>query len=219
MPATKQKDIREYNRKRHFEVTQEPKGEVRKHAGSDRVFVIQKHDASRLHYDLRLEVEGVMASWAVPKGPTLRTGIRRLAAHVEDHPIDYNTFEGNIPEGEYGAGSVIVWDRGTYENLREPPHKPKRSQKSMARSIEEGKVEFFLHGAKLQGGFVLIRTDDEKDQWLLIKLDDEHAHEEGDILEERPESVISGKTIDQVAELGDGRTRQSQHAQAAGANN
>src|SRR5688500_3938635 len=102
MPAKKKKDIEEYNRKRHFEVTEEPKGVVKKRASKQPIFVIQKHDASRLHYDLRLEVEGVMASWAVPKGPTMRTGIRRLAAHVEDHPLGYNTFEGNIPEGEYG---------------------------------------------------------------------------------------------------------------------
>jgi bifunctional non-homologous end joining protein LigD len=182
MAAKKKKDIEEYNRKRHFDVTEEPKGEVKKRKAKQPVFVIQKHDASRLHYDLRLEVDGVMASWAVPKGPTLLTGIRRLAAHVEDHPISYNTFEGNIPEGEYGAGSVIIWDRGTYENIRESDEKPKRAHKTMAQSIAEGKVEFFLHGEKLEGGFVLIRTDEEKDQWLLMKMDDEHARDEGDIL-------------------------------------
>src|SRR4051812_10522002 len=108
MPAKKQKDIQEYNRKRDFAVTAEPKGEVKKRAAKLPVFVIQKHDASRLHYDLRLEVDGVMASWAVPKGPSMVRGERHLAVHVEDHPIGYNTFEGNIPAGEYGGGSVIV---------------------------------------------------------------------------------------------------------------
>jgi DNA ligase D-like protein (predicted 3'-phosphoesterase) len=217
MPAKKHKDIEEYNRKRHFDVTEEPRGAVKKRRSKDLVFVIQKHDASRLHYDLRLEVDGVMASWAVPKGPSMLKGVRRLAAHVEDHPIDYNTFEGNIPEGQYGGGSVIVWDRGIYENIRESAEKPKSAHKTMRQSIDDGKVEFYLRGEKLEGGFVLIRTDEEKDQWLLMKMDDELAHEDGDILEEQPESVISGKTVEEVAELGDGRTKASQRAQSAGA--
>jgi bifunctional non-homologous end joining protein LigD len=212
MPTKKQHDIKEYNRKRDFNVTAEPKGEVKKNKVKQPVFVIQKHDASRLHYDLRLEVEGVMASWAVPKGPSMVKGERHLAVHVEDHPIDYNTFEGNIPEGEYGGGSVIVWDRGTYENIRE--NKP-RNKKTMRQSIAEGKVEFLLHGKKLQGAFVLIRTDEAKDQWILMKMDDEDALEDGDIREERPESVISGKTVEEVAELGNGRTKESKRAQSA----
>jgi DNA ligase D-like protein (predicted 3'-phosphoesterase) len=215
MPVKKQKDIQEYNRKRHFDVTEEPKGEVKKRKAKLPVFVIQKHDASRLHYDLRLEVEGVMASWAVPKGPSMVKGERHLAVHVEDHPINYNTFEGNIPEGEYGGGSVIVWDRGTYENIRESDEKPKAKHKTMRQSIEDGKVEFLLHGEKLRGAFVLIRTDKDKDQWILMKMDDEEALEDGDIREERPESVISGKTVEEVAELGDGRTKESQRAQSA----
>jgi len=217
MPTKKAKDIEEYNRKRHFDVTAEPKGEVKARKADLPVFVIQKHDASRLHYDLRLEYNGVMASWAVPKGPTMVKGIRRLAAHVEDHPINYNTFEGNIPQGEYGGGSVIVWDRGTYENIRESEAKPKARRKTIAQSIKDGKVEFWLHGEKLRGGFVLIRTDEEKDQWLLMKMDDEEAREDGDILAERPESVISGKTVEEVAQLGEGRTKASQRAQSAGA--
>jgi bifunctional non-homologous end joining protein LigD len=215
MPAKKQKDIEEYNRKRHFDVTEEPKGTVKQRKAKLPVFVIQKHDASRLHYDLRLEYDGVMASWAVPKGPSMVKGIRRLAAHVEDHPIDYNTFEGNIPEGQYGGGSVIVWDRGTYENIRESDEKPKSKHKTINQSIKDGKVEFLLHGEKLQGAFVLVRTDEEKDQWLLMKMDDEYALEDGDVLEEQPESVISGKSVEEVAELGDGRTKASQRAQSA----
>ena len=156
-------------------------------------FVVQMHRATRLHYDFRLEADGVLASWAVPKGPTLAPGDRRLAMHVEDHPLDYRDFEGNIPAGQYGAGSVIVWDRGTY-TLAEGD--------DPADEIANGKIKFVLHGKKLRGEFTLVkikqREGEHGDPWLLIKDRDEHADPKYDPAD-HPESVKSGKTLDDVA--------------------
>jgi DNA ligase D-like protein (predicted 3'-phosphoesterase) len=210
----KAKDIEEYNRKRHFEATPEPSGKVEAKAKALR-FVVQKHDATSLHYDWRLEVDGVMPSWAVPKGPSMLTGVRRLAMHVEDHPLSYRDFEGVIPEGNYGAGQVIVWDNGTYRNLLE--EKSGRGRKTMKQAIAAGKVEVWLEGQKLRGGFVMIRTDSEKDQWLLMKMDDEEAWAEGpDVTEKYPESVKSGKTVEEVTEK-DGKHQSNRAAGSAGA--
>src|ERR1700729_349212 len=159
-------------KKRDFGATPEPSGRKEKVApkrGRMR-FVVQMHRASRLHYDFRLEADGVLASWAVPKGPTLVPGDRRLAMHVEDHPLDYRDFEGNIPPGQYGAGNVIVWDRGTY-SLAEGD--------DPADEIANGKIKFVLHGKKLRGEFTLVkikpREDEHGDPWLLIKDRDEHS--------------------------------------------
>ncbi len=156
-------------------------------------FVVQMHRASRLHYDFRLEADGVLASWAVPKGPTLVPGDRRLAMHVEDHPLDYRDFEGNIPPGQYGAGNVIVWDRGTY-SLAEGD--------DPADEIANGKIKFVLHGKKLRGEFTLVkikpREDEQGDPWLLIKDRDEHSDSRYDPAD-HPESVKSGKTLKDVA--------------------
>lgn len=181
-----------YNKKRDFKQTPEPSGKKARSAKQLR-FVVQMHHASRLHYDFRLEADGVLASWAVPKGPTLKPLDRRLAMHVEDHPMDYRTFEGNIPSGQYGAGSVIVWDEGTYE-LAEGD--------DPATEIANGKIKFIMHGHKLNGEFTLVkikaREGEHGEPWLLLKDRDEHADEKYDPVD-HPESVKTGKTLDDVA--------------------
>src|SRR5258706_4517714 len=140
--------LAEYNRKRRFGVTQEPAGKVAPAKKKAREFVVQKHRASHLHYDFRLEHDGVMLSWAVPKGPSLDPSVRRLAMQTEDHPIDYNQFEGVIPEGEYGGGTVMIWDRGTWEPEVD----------DVDRALEKGDLKFKLNGTKLKGSLVLVRT-------------------------------------------------------------
>jgi DNA ligase D-like protein (predicted 3'-phosphoesterase) len=154
-------------------------------------FVIQKHDASRLHYDLRVEVGGVMKSWAVPKGPSTNPKDKRLAVPTEDHPIEYNKFEGTIPEGEYGAGTVLVWDEGTYRNLSETP---------IEEGLEKGHITVWLEGKKLKGGYALTRIRRGKpDAWLLVKMDDEEADPKRDPVRDEPASVRSGRTIEEIA--------------------
>ncbi|MFM0151561.1 DNA ligase D [Paraburkholderia sediminicola] len=194
-----------YNRKRRFDETPEPSGAAaRKKAGrgtasreaaraSDEAlsYVIQEHDARRLHYDFRLELNGTLLSWAVPKGPSLDPSVKRLAVHVEDHPVEYGSFEGEIPPGNYGAGTVIVWDRGTWE--------PAGGAAEAARSYKAGKLKFRLFGEKLHGGWTLVRShmrgSGDKEQWLLIKERDDEAREESeyDVLRERPGSVLGGR--------------------------
>ena len=164
--------LEEYRRKRKFSETPEPKG--RKHTAARRLpmFVIQKHDASRLHYDFRLAIDGVLVSWAVPKGPSMNPADKRLAMRTEDHPMEYGDFEGVIPEGHYGAGKVIVWDTGKYESDVEL---------QLTEQLVRGEIKFTLHGHKLRGSFVLIHTGkratvkSRANQWLLIKHRDEHA--------------------------------------------
>jgi len=184
--------LKEYNRKRDFTATPEPAGKVRKARGK-LVFVIQKHDATRLHYDFRLEAGGVLASWAVPKGPSRDPGEKRLAMHVEDHPFDYRTFEGIIPEGHYGAGPVIVWDEGTYE-LAEGD--------DPVREIKNGKIKFILHGHKLKGEFTLVkiraRRGESGEPWLLIKDKDRYVDPKWSV-DDQPKSVVTRKTIEQIA--------------------
>jgi bifunctional non-homologous end joining protein LigD len=184
--------LRTYNAKRRFDATPEPPGEVAGTGGSS--FVVQKHRARRLHYDFRLEVDGVMPSWAVPKGPSYDPKAKRLAVHVEDHPLDYRTFEGNIPGGEYGAGSVIVWDQGTYRNITEHDGKPM----GMRDAIEKGHVSVWLDGTKLHGGWSLTRT--RGDDWIMVKRRDEWADATVDVEETAPASAVSGRTIEEVAE-------------------
>jgi bifunctional non-homologous end joining protein LigD len=190
----------EYQRKRDFGATPEPAGSARRSPDSpaaSRSFVIHKHAARRLHYDVRLELDGVLMSWAVPKGPSYDPADKRLAVHVEDHPLEYGTFEGVIPAGEYGAGAVIVWDRGTWEPLVEPHD-----------GLESGNLKFALSGEKLRGAFVLVRMKpkpgERGENWLLIKERDEHVRprDEYDVLAARPESVASGRTVEQVASSG-----------------
>ncbi|MBA4167666.1 MAG: DNA ligase, partial [Chitinophagaceae bacterium] len=184
-----------YKQKRSFNQTPEPTGGKAK-AGELR-FVIQKHDASRLHYDFRLEMEGVLKSWAVPKGPSTDPAIRRLAMMVEDHPYDYRDFEGIIPEGNYGAGTVIVWDEGTYTPIENFPDK-KSQEKYLLKQLKEGSLKFVLYGKKLKGEFALVRTNGMGDNsWLLIKHRDKYASDTE--ITEKDKSVQSGKTIDKVA--------------------
>ncbi len=158
----------EYRHKRDFSRTAEPQGKSAA-ASEQPIFVVQRHDASTLHYDFRLESGGVLKSWAVPKGPPEETGERRLAVPTEDHPMAYATFEGEIPEGSYGAGTVEIWDNGTYRNLREA------EGVSMAKALDEGKVEIALDGRKLSGNYALIRTagDDGEERWLLLRMKDQ----------------------------------------------
>jgi DNA ligase D-like protein (predicted 3'-phosphoesterase) len=153
------------------------------------MFVIQKHAATSLHYDFRLEVDGVLASWAVPKGPSTDPRDKRLAMQVEDHPVSYGDFEGVIGPG-YGAGAVIVWDTGEYENLRDEP---------MSEGLKNGHISFALHGHKLEGGYTLRRTrGGEKPQWLLVKRRDDHADARRNPVSTQPESVLSGRTIEEL---------------------
>ena len=189
--------LREYQKKRHFERTPEPAGKI--HGDGNRVFVIQKHAATRLHYDLRLEVDGVLKSWAVPKGPSLNPGDKRLAVQVEDHPFEYRKFEGSIPKGQYGAGEVIIWDQGTYS-----PEGAMSARDQLAR----GELKFELHGEKLRGSFVLVKLKKQntKNEWLLIKHRDSFADSNWDA-EEHAESVVTGRTLEDIAE---GRSTPSQ---------
>ncbi len=181
-------ELAEYRRKRRFAETPEPRG--KKARKDERVFGIQKHAARRLHYDLRLEVGGVLKSWAVPKGPSLNPGDKRLAVQVEDHPFDYRTFEGTIPEGNYGAGEVIIWDQGTYEP---------EGALSAAEQLERGELKFRLYGKKLNGSFVLVKLkrSQAKNEWLLIKHRDEHADPMWNV-DEHGESVVSGRPLPQT---------------------
>jgi bifunctional non-homologous end joining protein LigD len=181
-----------YRRMRDFSTTPEPAGDGEAAGGQGAPrFVVQRHRARRLHYDLRLEIDGVLVSWAVPKGPTLDPSARRLAVHVEDHPLEYADFEGVIPSGEYGGGDVIVWDRGTWEPVETD---------DPAQAVTDGELHADLHGEKLRGRFVLVRTDageDGKEQWLLLHKHDDDAVEGWDP-EEHPRSVLTGRTNDEV---------------------
>ena len=180
--------VEEYRRKRRFEATPEPRGKDR--GGHGNRFVVQEHHATRLHYDFRLEVDGVLKSWAVPKGPSLDPSDKRLAVLTEDHPLEYAKFEGTIPAGNYGAGEVIVWDEGTYEAEGALP---------ADKQLEKGELKFTLHGQKLRGSFVLVKLRWSKSgkpgkDWLLIKHRDASA-EEGWNISEHAESVVSGRSI------------------------
>jgi len=182
-----------YRAKRDFAKTPEPSGEreTGAAAGPEGLYVIQKHHAGHLHYDLRLESGGTLKSWAVPKGPSLDPAEKRLAVEVEDHPLDYASFEGVIPEGEYGAGKVIVWDRGTFRP---------RGDASLEAMLEQGAVKIEIVGEKLRGGFALVRTrfGGKKTNWLLIKEKDAMAQPGSDITAEAPCSVVSGRDVDEV---------------------
>lgn len=183
--------LREYRRKRNFSRTSEPEGGAHR---SGLAYCIQKHDASRLHYDFRLQHGDVMWSWAVPKGPSLDPTDKRLAVQVEDHPLDYRTFEGTIPEGEYGGGTVMIWDEGEWE-----------PQGDAASEHRAGKLKFTLYGEKLRGGWALVRMrsrGESKPQWLLIKERDAEARsaKDGDVLEQHPDSAKTGRTLEEIAE-------------------
>ncbi len=193
--------LKKYRSKRDFKKTKEPSGAQKKSkttkvpkSGKGGKFVIQQHAARAMHYDLRLEIGGTMVSWAVPKGPSLNPRNKRLAIMTEDHPMEYRKFEGIIPPGEYGAGPVIIWDRGTYRNIKEKDGKIV----PMSTCLRNGQIEIFLRGKKLKGSFALVRTGKatgEKSKWLLIKMKDEHANARRNPVSSQPESVKTGKTI------------------------
>src|SRR3954469_10734379 len=183
--------LQTYRGMRDFEATPEPAGDGGSEATGERRFVVQRHRASSLHYDLRFEIDGVLASWAVPKGPTLDPSVRRLAVHVEDHPLEYADFEGVIPGGEYGGGDVIVWDHGTWEPA---------GTDDPARAVADGELHAEVEGEKLRGRFVLVRTAAEegrKEEWLLLHKHDDDAVKGWDP-EEHPRSVVSGRTNEEV---------------------
>jgi DNA ligase D-like protein (predicted 3'-phosphoesterase) len=189
-----------YRRKRNTDASGEPAGDAAAGQSDDHGgrFVIQKHAASTLHYDLRLETDGVLKSWAVPKGPSTDPSEKRMAIMTEDHPLDYAGFEGVIPEGQYGAGTVLVWDRGRYDNLRAEGDDPR----TLAESLDDGLAEVRLHGEKLQGGYALKRIEggnEEKSKWLLIKMRDDAADARRNPTSTEPESVVSGRDLEQVA--------------------
>jgi bifunctional non-homologous end joining protein LigD len=192
-PETK---LAEYRKKRDFSRTEEPAG-GRVRASQKLAFVIQKHAASHLHYDLRLELDGVMKSWAVPKGPSLDPSVKRLAMQVEDHPIEYNSFEGTIPKGEYGGGSVMLWDRGTYGYGGTNPD----PLEGLRGGYAKGDFKFVLNGKRLKGSWVLVRTRGGapgKPQWLLIKHKDEYAQPGSDVTAEYLTSVTTGRTMEEI---------------------
>jgi DNA ligase D-like protein (predicted 3'-phosphoesterase) len=197
--------LEDYRRKREFSETPEPMGRARR-SSRKRIFVVQKHDASRLHYDFRLAINGVLISWAVPKGPSMDPAEKHLAIRTEDHPLEYAEFEGVIPAGQYGAGTVMVWDTGTYEPPNSiPPDK----------QLAQGKIDVELHGSKLRGGFTLVRTGKRlrassgKEHWLLIKRCDEYADPSWDIESPRfDRSVLTGRSLTEIAR---GAPRKSSH--------
>lgn len=185
-----------YNKKRKFNETSEPEGKEKSSAKGLR-FVIQKHDASHLHYDFRLEMKGVLKSWAVPKGPSLNPADKRLAMMVEDHPYDYRNFEGIIPEGNYGGGTVIVWDEGTYEPMNAEGLSQKEQEKLLLKQLYAGDLKLQMHGHKIKGTYALFRLKKEEKSWLLVKKDDKYASEDEVI--KKNKSVKSKKTLAQIA--------------------
>ena len=188
-------DQQEYEQKRDFDKTDEPRGDASYAKESDDpVFVIQKHDASQLHYDLRLEIDNTLKSWAVPKGPSTDPSEKRMAIPTEDHPLAYADFEGVIPEGEYGAGTVMIWDRGTFENQKE--------DKSLKEWYEKGHLEIWLKGDKIKGGYALFKPGGENmdDNWLLVKMDDEKADARRNPTSTQNKSVKSDRTLNEIGE-------------------
>ncbi|MCX3058575.1 DNA polymerase ligase N-terminal domain-containing protein [Streptomyces beihaiensis] len=188
--------LKTYRGKRRPGRTPEPMGGA-SHKGGKRRFVIQEHSATALHYDFRLEAGGVLTSWAVPKGPSTDPRVKRLAVRTEDHPVDYLDFEGTIPAGEYGAGEVIVWDTGTYRNLAEREGR----KVPVAKGVSDGHVKVWLEGEKLRGAYALTRTgrDGDRERWIMIKLSDEGADARRNPVSTEPASVLSGRTVDELA--------------------
>jgi bifunctional non-homologous end joining protein LigD len=196
--------LEEYRRKRRFQVTSEPEGKAVRPSARKRklAFVVQKHRATALHYDVRLEWNGVMLSWAVPKGPSYDPSVKRLAMQTEDHPIEYNKFEGIIPEGEYGGGTVMIWDNGVWTP----------ESKDVEAALAKGDLKLSLHGKKLRGSWVLVRTrgrpGDTRSSWLLIKHRDEWASTD-DITELAPRSVVSNRLLVEIARDEGGNVRKA----------
>jgi bifunctional non-homologous end joining protein LigD len=200
--------LAKYHSKRNFDVTPEPKGAPAARPGEALAFVVQKHQASHLHYDFRLEWNGVLLSWAVPKGPSPDPAVKRLAMAVEDHPVDYGGFEGTIPEGQYGGGTVMVWDRGTWE-----PDEP-----DVDASLAKGELKFSLQGVKLKGSWVLVRTrgfgKSTRASWLLIKHKDRYASTE-DVVSSQPRSALSKRLMAEIADAAGGDVEKAAQADPA----
>jgi DNA ligase D-like protein (predicted 3'-phosphoesterase) len=196
--------LEKYNQKRDFARTPEPDDQSIDFSWAKQrpIFVIQKHDASTLHYDFRIEDEGVLKSWAVPKGPSTDPSVKRLAVPTEDHPLAYADFEGVIPAEEYGGGTVMVWDRGPYRNLKEMEEGA--GAKSIAQQIEDGHLTIWLEGQKVRGGYALIRTGKgEKARWLLIKMDDDEADARRNPTSTENRSVKTGRTMAEIRQAGE----------------
>lgn len=193
---TGDRKLRQYRRMRDFAATSEPRGRTRRAHTHDPHFVIQHHLASSDHYDFRLEIDGVLVSWAVPKGPSTDPKDHRLAVRTEDHPLDYATFEGTIGKGQYGGGTVQVWDRGTYRNTS---HGDASEPVDVGDALDRGHLSFWLEGEKLRGGFSLIRTRQNEGSWLLIKRKDETADARRRPTSTQTESVLTGRSLDEIA--------------------
>lgn len=192
--------LKEYRKKRDFDLSAEPFGDKEHTNDKDKeIFVIQKHDASKLHYDFRLLVDGVLKSWAVPKGPSTDPKVKRLAVQTEDHPISYADFEGVIPKDQYGGGTVMVWDSGTYSTDKTDKE---GNLIPMAKQLKDGHCTFSLDGKKLKGGYVLLRMDKnsgKQQNWLLKKIDDEYADARRNPTSTENKSVLSGKTMEELS--------------------
>jgi len=195
-----------YKKKRSFKETPEPSGKT-KSSRRGLKFVVQKHDATSLHYDFRLELEGVLKSWAIPKGPSLNPEDKRLAMMVEDHPYDYRTFEGTIPEGNYGAGTVMVWDEGSYEALGYERESIKDQEKILLQELKKGDLKFVLHGEKVKGAYALVKIKGRgENAWLLIKKKDDEASKTD--ITKKDRSVLTKRNLRQIAEETGGKIKE-----------
>jgi DNA ligase D-like protein (predicted 3'-phosphoesterase) len=196
--------ISTYEQRRNFTKTSEPQGSLHKETSDNQpIFVIQKHAASHLHYDFRLEIEGVLKSWAIPKGPSTDPAVKHLAVPTEDHPLEYALFEGTIPEDEYGGGTVMIWDIGTFENIKQKNGK----LKPLDQCYKDGHLEFFLHGKKLQGGYSLLRiknTLSKNENWLLIKKHDDFANIPNDPVRTKPNSALTDRSMESIKKESNG---------------
>ncbi len=194
--------LADYRSRRNFTITKEPKGRAHKKSIQDPIFVIQKHKARTLHYDFRLEIDGVLKSWSIPKGPSTNPSRKRLAIPTEDYPLEYAKFEGVIPKGEYGAGPVMVWDIGTYVNIK----RDKRGKlMPIKKCYEQGHIEVYLEGEKLYGDYALIRTERIKDgeyNWLLIKIKDDYASTHDDPIARQKKSALTDRSLTQIQREG-----------------
>ena len=188
----------DYHKKRDFSKTKEPKGNSKKKKGKAPIFVIQKHDATNLHYDFRLEIDGTLKSWSVPKGPSTDPKVKRMAIPTEDHPMDYADFEGTIPKNQYGGGTVMVWDTGMFENIK---HDEDGKPIDLKKSYEMGTVEVSLKGEKLRGGYAVVKmkSGKMKGNWLLIKMDDDEADARRNPTKTQNKSVKTQRTMKQIA--------------------
>lgn len=190
-------DNEEYKKKRDFRKTDEPKGDENSSSSGEPIFVIQKHDATNLHYDFRIEIDGILKSWTIPKGPSTNPSEKQMAIPTEDHPLKYADFEGTIPEDEYGGGTVMIWDKGVFKNIKKNDN---GELIDLERSYEDGLVEIYLKGEKLQGGYALVemKSGDMKGKWLLIKMDDEEADARRNPVSTEKKSVESGRTLKKI---------------------